>query len=138
MDRRSSVCFSTNGNRSQPVTNEPPVKAGVGCGIVTMTLTVFLSFAFLATLTGFLLNDFRFVFAGLPTSAIFTSLGSDFILAYPVDGVFWVGMAFIVAKRTEQKSRKTWLMITLGIMAAMTIFGAALGNFVTPTGIFFR
>lgn len=101
-----------------------------------MTLTTFLSFAFLAALAGFLLDDFRAVFAGLPTSAIFTSLGSDFILAYPTDGVFWVGMAFIVAKQTERKSRKTWLAATLGVIVAMTIFGAVLGTFVIPTGSF--
>jgi len=113
---------------------EPPLEPGVGCGIVMVTLTTFVGFAFLATLIGFLLNDFRAVFAGLPTSAIFTSLGSDFILAYPTDGIFWFGAAFFVAKYTERKSRKTWLMATLGVIVAMMIFGAILGSFVEPAG----
>lgn len=117
--------------------DESPLEPGVGCGIVMMTLTTFVMFAFLATLIGFLLNDFRAVFSGLPTSAIFTSLGSDFILAYPTDGIFWFGAAFFVAKYTERKSRKTWLMATIGVIVAVTIFGVILGSFVEPTGDFF-
>jgi hypothetical protein len=49
-----------------------------------------------------------------------------------------VAAAFIVAKRTERKSRKTWLTVTLGVIVAMMIFGAVLGTFVTPTGSFFE
>lgn len=116
---------------------EEPVEPGVGCGIVMMTLSTFVSFAVISTIIGFVLNDFRAIFAGLPTSAIFSSLGSDFILAYPTDGVFWIGASFIVAKYTERKSRKTWLIATLGVIVAMVIFGFTLGTFVEPTGDFF-
>ena len=102
-----------------------------------MTLSVFVTFAVASTAIGFVVNDFRPIFAGLPTSGIFSSLGSDFLFAYPTDGIFWIGASFLVAKYTEYRSRKAWLTATTGVLVGALIFGFILGSFVEPTGDIF-
>lgn len=108
---------------------------GVGCGLVAAAFGSFFVFAGATFLAGLLTTNFSLVFAALPASALLTALGGEFVLAWPIDVVSWMVLAFGATKLIERR-RLSFATVVAAVLAAALVYGLVLGLAVEPSGEF--
>ena len=69
------------------------------------------------------------LYAGLPISAVFGVLFGDLVLAWPLDITFWVVVAFLLARLSDNR-RRSVLGVTLLTVVAALAYGLVLSRFV--------
>lgn len=109
---------------------------GVGCGLVAGALGAFVLFAVATAGWGLAATNFTLLFAALPVSAFLTALGGEFVLAWPVDALAWIVLAYFTARFAERRQTRL-SSVVIAVVAAALIYGLALGLAVEPSGEFF-
>ncbi|MDH3308622.1 MAG: hypothetical protein OEO77_14045, partial [Acidimicrobiia bacterium] len=97
-----------------------------------------LLFAGLLTAIGLTTTTFALLFAALPVSALFTSFGGDFVIAWPVDALVWFVAAWWVAKQSGGRpdARRGFARALVGVVGAALVYGFLMSLLVEPTGTF--
>lgn len=105
---------------------------------VRSTAVAFLALAIFAVSTavvGFRISNFGLLFAGLPVSAVFTTLGGEFVVAWPVDTVVWIVLASWPGRQQGFLDQRWWKIIGVIVVAAL-VYGQLMGTLVEPTATF--
>ena len=119
-----------------PVTTPSTDDEGVGCGIVTGALGAFVLFVLVTGIWGLTATNLTLLFAALPVTGFLTALGGEFVLAWPVDALTWIVLAYFAARFAETRERRLTTVVA-GVLVVALIYGIALGSAVEPSGEFF-
>lgn len=104
-----------------------------GCGMALSVLAAYFGFAAATVTVGITSTNLWAYFSGLPVSAVFSAIGNDLILAWPLDSVLWMSAAWMTASRNSVRRLP---VVVLTVLASATAFGYLLSRFIEPTGSF--
>lgn len=113
----------------------PDLEEGIDVRSTAVAFLVFAGFAVAVSVIGFQVSNFGLLFAGLPVSAVFTTLGGEFVLAWPVDTVVWILFASWPGRQQGYLDRRWWKIVAVVLVAAL-VYGQLMGVLVEPTAGF--
>lgn len=113
----------------------PDLEDGVDVRSTAVTFGLLVLGAAAAAMAGVNLGSFGVVFAGLPVSAVFTVLGGEFVVAWPIDAMVWLVVATWPGRQPRLFDRK-WRRAMALIIGAAIVFGFGMGLLVEPTAAF--
>ncbi len=87
-------------------------------------------FSITAGVVGYRLTSFGLLFAGLPVSAVFTVLGGEFVVAWPVDAIVWIAVSAWPGRRAPGPA---WWRTIAAVMVIALVYGWAMGLLVEPS-----
>lgn len=89
-----------------------------------------MTFSVVTAWVGIVTTNFALYFAGLPASGFFALFGSELILAWPLDALVWISIAWTVGQRVPPSR---YVRVVLIILGAAIAYGYTLSQFVEPT-----
>ncbi len=115
---------------------EPPGCRGAAIGVAILVGSAVVFMAIGLTLV----NDsgcngacetlgFTLLYAGLPISAVFGVVFGDLVVAWPLDVTFWVVIAFLLARRADNRGHGV-LGVVLAALGLAIVYGLVLSQLV--------
>lgn len=112
-----------------------PDLEGIDVRSTAVAFALLIAFATAVAVVGYSIRSFALLFAGLPVSAIFTAIGGEFVIAWPVDAAVWLAAASWPGRQLDLFDAG-WKRAMIIIVGGALIYGTLMSLLVEPTNAF--